>query len=309
MSMSQFLSFLTDVPTLIRFVYNSIRLVTVASTTVAFLLSTLLYFKQNSLIYPSYLPEGARTKVPNPDELDIPNWEEVILTTPDKEKLSNYLLLASKEKAVGVTVLFLHGNAGNIGHRLPIARIFSEQMGCNIFLLSYRGYGFSTGRPSEKGLLIDAQCALDYLINTNPATRGTKIVTYGQSLGGALAIQLASRHQEKVAALVLENTFRSMRTLIPTAFPPARYLAKMCHQVWPSETTLPKMKETPMLFLSGLKDELVPPDHMRKLYDVCTSSTKVWKDFPNGTHNDTVGEEGYFDAIHDFIKQVRKGRF
>ena len=125
-------------------------------------------------------------------------------------------------------------------------------------MLSYRGYGLSTGRPSEKGLLIDAQTALDYISKTNPATRGTKIVIYGQSLGGALSIQLASRNQSTVSALILENTFRSMRTLIPTAFPPARYLAKMCHQVWPSETTLPEIQDTPVLFLSGLKDELVP---------------------------------------------------
>ena len=125
-------------------------------------------------------------------------------------------------------------------------------------MLSYRGYGFSTGRPSEKGLVIDAQCALDYLLNKNEATKNTKIILYGQSLGGALSIQLVSRNEDKVAALILENTFRCMRTLIPTAFPPARYLAKMCHQVWPSETTLPKIKEAPVLFLSGLKDELVP---------------------------------------------------
>ena len=125
-------------------------------------------------------------------------------------------------------------------------------------MLSYRGYGLSTGRPSEKGLLIDAQTAIDYLTKTNPATKDTKIVLYGQSLGGALSIQLANKNQDKISGLILENTFRSMRVLIPTAFPPARYLAKMCHQVWPSETTLPQIKETPVLFLSGLKDELVP---------------------------------------------------
>lgn len=125
-------------------------------------------------------------------------------------------------------------------------------------MLSYRGYGFSSGRPSEKGLIIDAQAALDYLTNKNERTKRTKIVLYGQSLGGALSIQLGSRNQDIIAAIILENTFRSMRILIPTAFPPAKYLAKMCHQVWPSETTLPKIKETPFLFLSGLKDELVP---------------------------------------------------
>jgi len=157
--------------------------------------------------------------------------------------------------------------------------------------------------------MIDAQAALDYLLNKNERTKRTKLVLYGQSLGGALSIQLGSRNEDRIAAIMLENTFRSMRVLIPTAFPPAKYLAKMCHQVWPSETTLPKIKETPFLFLSGLKDELVPPDHMKTLHDVCLSQVKIWKEFPNGTHNDTVGEEGYFDAILSFITQVKKGKF
>ncbi|KAF8428625.1 BEM46-like protein, partial [Tirmania nivea] len=251
---------------------------------------------------------GARTKVPRPDEFEISDWEEVTLTTPDKEKLNSYLLYSSKKENLGVTVLFLHGNAGNIGHRLPIARIFSEQMGFNIFMLSYRGYGLSTGRPCEKGLIVDAQTALEYLLK-NQRTKDTKIILYGQSLGGALSIQLVNRNQDKISGLILENTFRSMRILIPTAFPPARYLAKMCHQVWPSETTLPKIKECPVLFLSGGKDELVPPDHMRTLHEVCVSPVKIFKEFPNGTHNDTVGEEGYFDTIQAFIQQVKKGKF
>lgn len=118
-------------------------------------------------------------------------------------------------------------------------------------------YGHSTGRPSEKGLMIDAQTALNHLL-TNPSTAGTSIFIYGQSLGGALAIQLVAKNQDKVAGLILENTFRSIRTLIPTVFPPARYLARLCHQIWPSEATLPAIKGVPVLFLSGLKDELVP---------------------------------------------------
>jgi fermentation-respiration switch protein FrsA (DUF1100 family) len=118
-------------------------------------------------------------------------------------------------------------------------------------------YGLSTGRPSEKGLLIDAQTALEY-IQAHKWSKKSRIIVYGQSLGGALAIQLVSKNQGKVDGLILENTFRSMRTLIPSAFPPAKYLARLCHQIWPSETTLPQIETVPTLFLSGLKDELVP---------------------------------------------------
>jgi hypothetical protein len=172
--------------------------------------------------------------------------------------------------------------------------------------------------------LIDAQTALDFLLD-HPAIRNDKIFIYGQSLGGALAIQLVSRNQGKCNGLVLENTFRSMRTLIPSAFPPAKYLARLCHQIWPSETTLPQIEKTPILFLSGLKDELVPyvftvvpifpteikancttiirPSHMKRLHEICISP-KVWRVFPNGSHNDTYGELNYFESILEFISCV-----
>ena len=109
-----------------------------------------------------------------------------------------------------------HGNAGNIGHRVPIARVLQEHLACNILMVEYRGYGLSTGTPDEAGLMIDAQTGLDY-VRHRAETRDSKIVIYGQSLGGAVGIQLVAKNQEKdkIAALILENTFLSMRKLIP----------------------------------------------------------------------------------------------
>lgn len=152
-----------------------------------------------------------------------------------------------------------HGNAGNIGYRLPIAKILVNELGCNVLMLQYRGYGLSTGNPNEKGLMIDAQTGLEY-IRQRHELRGSRIVLYGQSIGGAVAIGLAARNQKHgdIAAIILENTFTSLRKLIPTAFPPARFLAPLCHQIWPSEETLPQITRIPILFLSGLKDEIVP---------------------------------------------------
>ncbi len=144
-------------------------------------------------------------------------------------------------------------------------------------MLEYRGYGLSTGSPNEEGLRIDAQTGLDY-IRQRAETRNTKIVVYGQSLGGAVSIQLVANNQGTgdIAGLILENTFTSIRKLIPryvcitcldyifggltgnSAFPPARYLVRLCHQYWPSEDILPTIKDVPILFLSGLKDEIVP---------------------------------------------------
>lgn len=183
---------------------------------------------------------------------------------------------SNKDTARDVTILMFHGNAGNIGHRIPIAKVLTNALNCNVFMLEYRGYGLSTGTPDEKGLNIDAQTALDYIRN-RAETRDTKIVVYGQSLGGAVAINLVARNIEKgvIAGLILENTFLCIRKLIPSyvsryfpssylysnprsVFPPARYLARLCHQYWSSEDVLPKIENIPILFLSGLKDEMIP---------------------------------------------------
>ncbi|OCK95464.1 alpha/beta-hydrolase [Cenococcum geophilum 1.58] len=282
-----------------------LRVPVLASSGLAAVLSGLLYFKQNEIIYPRNVPAGARTDVPRPSQFGITDFEELMIPTPDGESLSAFFIRPSnKQLARNTTLLMFHGNAGNIGYRLPIARILEEDMGCNVLMLQYRGYGLSTGTPNEKGLMIDAQTGLDY-IRQRAELRGTCIVLYGQSLGGAVSIGIASRNQKEgdIAGIILENTFTSIRKLIPSAFPPARYLAPLCHQIWPSEETLSQITNIPILFLSGLKDEIVPPSHMAQLFRVCQSEVKVWREFPNGSHNDTVAEPGYFDHIEGFLKQ------
>ena len=100
---------------------------------------------------------------------------------------------------------------------MPIAKAIQDTLHCNVFMLEYRGYGLSTGTPDEAGLKIDAQTGLDYL-RQRAETRDHKFVVYGQSLGGAVAINLVATNQEQgdIAGLILENTFLSIRKLIPT---------------------------------------------------------------------------------------------
>ncbi|OCK82471.1 BEM46 family protein [Lepidopterella palustris CBS 459.81] len=282
-----------------------LRIPVLASSGIAAVLSGLLYFKQNEIIYPRNIPAGARTEVPRPPQFGITDFEELMIPTPDGESLNAFFIRPSnKQLARNTTILMFHGNAGNIGYRLPIARVIEEEMGCNVLLLQYRGYGLSTGSPNEKGLMIDAQTGLDY-IRQRAELRGTRIVLYGQSIGGAVSIGLAARNlkQGDIAGMILENTFLSIRKLIPSAFPPARYLAPLCHQIWPSEETLPQITDIPILFLSGLQDEIVPPSHMVQLFNVCRAKTKIWHELPTGSHNDTVAEPGYFDTINEFLQQ------
>lgn len=130
--------------------------------------------------------------------------------------MAYFIRSANKGLARNVTILMFHGNAGNIGHRIPIAKVLEENSGCNVFMAEYRGYGLSSGDPNEKGLMIDAQAALDY-IRQDKEMRDTKVIVYGQSLGGAVAIQLVARNQDAgdVIGLILENTFTSIKKLIP----------------------------------------------------------------------------------------------
>ncbi|PVH76882.1 BEM46 family protein-like protein [Cadophora sp. DSE1049] len=287
-------------------VYSYMRLPVLVSSGIAAALSSLLYFKQKALIYPSHVPNDARTEVPRPSQFGITDFEDLMIPTPDGENLSAFYIRPPKTgMRKGVTVLMFHGNAGNIGHRVPIARMFVHRMGCSVLMLEYRGYGLSTGSPDETGLMIDAQTAFDYL-RKRSETRDNDIVVFGQSLGGAVSIQLVAKNQNdsRLVGLVLENTFLSMRKLIPSIIPPAKYLTLLCHQVWASDTYLPSITEVPILFLSGLQDEIVPPSHMRRLYEICQSPTKVWKPLPGGDHNSSVVEDGYFESIEDFVANL-----
>ena len=165
------------------------------------------------------MPAGSRTDegFPRPSQFGISDYDDLRIPTPDGETLSAFFIRPSNrglEKKV--TILMFHGNAGNIGHRVPTAKVLEEHSGCSILMLEYRGYGLSSGSPSEEGLMIDAQTGLDY-IRHQQSTHGGKIIVYGQSLGGAVGIQLVAKNQEAgdIAGLILENTFTSMRKLIP----------------------------------------------------------------------------------------------
>ena len=173
----------------------------------------------SELIYPRYIPPGSRTEegLPRPDQFGVTDWEDCKIITPDGETLNAFLIRPSNPLLTRpVTVLMFHGNAGNIGHRVPIAKKLMEDNGCNILMLECRGYGLSTGEPDEAGFIIDAQTGLDYL-RQHTTTKGNDVVVYGQSIGGALAVQLVAKNlgAKDIKGLILENTFVSMRKLIP----------------------------------------------------------------------------------------------
>ncbi|CED84403.1 Predicted alpha/beta hydrolase BEM46 [Phaffia rhodozyma] len=302
--------------TLFGFTYMVLKIVLGLTVTLAVVFVGAVYIGQNKLIYPSAYPEGSRTKVDLPTEFDMP-FEDVELTAPDGTKLKAYLMLANANVKTSSeyyksrpTIVYFCANAGNTGHRLPIAKVFVNNLRYNCLMLSYRGYGLSEGSANEKGIKTDAQTALDFVTN-HDGLKETPIIFYGQSLGGAVAINLAADNPHVVKALILENTFTSIPALIPSLIPPLASLTFLIHQTWESSGKrigeLPG--EMPILFLSGRKDEIVPKEEMDKLYasslkrkltKATTAKTSikkpvsVFKPFDAGTHNDTVGQKDYF---------------
>jgi abhydrolase domain-containing protein 13 len=85
--------------------------------------------------------------------------------------------------------------------------------------------------------------------------------------------------------------------------PPAKYLAPLCHQLWSTEEVIPKITGIPILFLAGCQDEIVPHEHMQQLYKLSRAFYKEWREFPYGSHNDTVAEKGYFEYFDDFLEK------
>ncbi|KDQ55509.1 hypothetical protein JAAARDRAFT_37523 [Jaapia argillacea MUCL 33604] len=289
----------------------------------------LLYYGQNFLIYPSAYPPGSRTEVPSPTDFGLQH-EDVNLQAPDGVKIHCFLLMQRKEltnsQATHVdytddetdaefastrpTIVMFHGNGGNVGHRIPLAKVFYVKMRCNVLMVSYRGYGYSEGSPSEKGLQMDAQTALDFLTSHEHLSK-SPIVLYGQSIGGAVSIHLASQNPNTIRALILENTFLSLPRLIPHALPFLSPFTFLCHQKWDSASKLPLIPQTtPILMLSGVRDEVVPREQMQGLWKIRTGDGKTgngksrFVEFEFGAHNDTCIQHGYWTTIAEFIASL-----
>lgn len=189
----------------------------------------MLYQVQDSLIYSPELPSHSRVYVPIPSTFGLP-FESVHTKGSDGVQIHMYLIHQPIERRKNSpTIVFLHGNAGNMGHRLQNCVGLYHNLHCNILLVEYRGYGLSDGNPSEEGLYIDAKASIDYLYTRNDINH-SEIIVFGRSLGktliyyiyckkliltivgGAVAIDLAKRedYSSKIWCLVVENTFTSI---------------------------------------------------------------------------------------------------
>ncbi|KAJ8253180.1 hypothetical protein GJAV_G00209990 [Gymnothorax javanicus] len=272
-------------------------------------LAGLLYQLQDALLYFPEQPPSSRLYVPTPTGV---LHESVFIRAKDGVRLHLLLLRHAGDGPVpgrAPTVIYFHGNAGNIGHRLPNALLLLVNLKVNVALLEYRGYGRSEGEPSEEGLRLDAQATLDY-ISACPDLDPGRVVLFGRSLGGAVAVRLAAENPRRVAALVLENTFLSIPHMAAALFSflPLRLLPLCCYK-----NTFLSYRHVarclmPSLFISGLSDQLIPPAMMKQLYELSPSRTKRIAVFPDGAHNDTWQCQGYFPALEQFLRTLSEGQ-
>ncbi|WVZ66653.1 hypothetical protein U9M48_015843 [Paspalum notatum var. saurae] len=270
---------------------------------------------QERLVYVPVLPGLARAYPITPARLRLA-YEDVWLRAADGVRLHSWFIRHSPT-CQGPTILFFQENAGNIAHRLEFVRLMMQRLQCNVFMLSYRGYGESDGYPSQKGITYDAQAALDHLAQRKDIDT-TRIVIFGRSLGGAVGAVLAKNNPDKVAALILENTFTSILDMAGIMLPFLRWfiggssskgpklLNCVVRSPWNTLDIVGEVKQ-PILFLSGLQDELVPPPHMKTLYEKAFEHNTNCRfvDFPSGMHMDTwmSGGDRYWRTIQLFLDQ------
>jgi fermentation-respiration switch protein FrsA (DUF1100 family) len=248
-------------------------------------LCLLLVLTQRSLMY---LPDRTRTL---PQAAGLPQATEIVLTAADGEKVLAWHVPPRAEKPI---VLYFHGNGGALTHRVDRFRALSED-GTGLLALSYRGYGGSTGTPSENGLLQDAAAAYLFAAGHYPKER---IVAWGESLGSAVAIGLAA--EKPVAALVLEAPFTSAVNIAAEVYPyiPVRLL--MWDQ-FRSDERIGRVR-APVLILHGERDQTIPIAHGEQLFSRANEPKRMVR-FPDGGHNG-LDAHGALRSVQQFLAAV-----
>lgn len=225
-------------------------------------------------------------------------YRDVAFRAEDGVSLHGWFIPAAGAKRV---LLFCHGNAGNIADRLESIRIFHD-LGLSVFIFDYRGFGRSGGRVGEAGTYRDARAAYRYLVETEGA-RAEDVVVFGRSLGGSVAIAVASEFSP--AALIVESCFPSMADVGARAYPylPVRLLLRVRYD----STERVRALDCPKLFIHSRDDEIVPFDLGRRLYEL-SAPPKEFLEI-RGDHNAGFAESGelYRGGIERFLRAVPPG--
>jgi fermentation-respiration switch protein FrsA (DUF1100 family) len=244
-----------------------------------FLLSR--YIERHNIYFPMKEVHAA------PDIIGMP-YEEIFFSTSDGIRLHGWFIPG---EGASWTLLFCHGNAGNVSHRLE-KLMFLRDLGLSIFIFDYRGYGKSEGEPGERGLYRDADAAYEYVTEKRRVSPD-RVILYGESLGGAVAIDLAARR--RVKAVITEETFTSIRAMARLVYP---FMPPfMIRSKFDSLSKIAKVAY-PKLIIHSVDDEIVPFSFAERLFDAAHPPKKLLK--IRGSHN-----TAFFDSEDLFTKGIR----
>jgi len=278
-----------------RFAQRGIRLLRslVIAAISALLIWTIIFmiFEEKFIYFPQKYPQG-----PYDQARSILNLRDCWIKTEDSVTIHAWFAPAESAKA---TLVVSHGNAGNISHRYLLLRSL-QRRGFNVLMYDYRGYGRSDGTPSEDGIYKDGRAAYDYAV-TLPEVKPERVFLWGTSLGGAVAIDVATHRH--VAGLILESTFSSATDVARVVYPflPVQFFMHT------KLNSIEKIKTLtiPTLVIHGARDSIVPIGLSRKLFNAA-NEPKDFYEIPNADHNDTffVGGNEYFSRVDRFIASV-----
>jgi uncharacterized protein len=241
----------------------------------------LRYFEHSQVYHPDRIMEATGAELGRP-------CEEIRFRAGDGVELSGWFFPALTNSArKQQVILYCHGNAGNISHRLDVCGALL-QTGVNLLAFDYRGYGRSQGHPSEEGTYGDAQAAVNWL--RARGFEGKAVIAFGESLGGGVAAELALR--EPLGGLVLQSTFTSVVDLGAELFPwlPVRWLASIRYD---TVNKLPRV-HLPVLVMHSQVDGLIPFDHARRNFAAANEPKIFWE--LRGAHNDCLFDRPHFIA-------------
>jgi len=248
------------------------------------------YFEWKNIYYP--IREISIT----PESIGL-SFEDVFFETHDHVKLNGWYVPCEGATS---TLLFCHGNAGNISDRLDSIDIFHD-LGLNVLIFDYRGYGKSRGFPTERGTYLDAMAAYNWLISKKKPDED-KIVIFGRSLGGSIAIDLAAKINKGL--LISESAFTSIIDIGKEFYPflPIKYCASIKYD------SIQKIKNVkiPKLIIHSDDDEIIPFHHGEGIFKAALLPKQFYQ--MRGGHNDgfiIMGKE-YEETIKNFIKKNLK---
>ena len=247
------------------------------------------YLTQASLLYLPAVPGRQLDATPETIGLE---FDDVMLTTSDGVRVHGWYVTGDDSR----TLLYFHGNAGNISHRLHTIRQFHD-LGLSVFIIDYRGYGQSEGKPSETGLYRDAEAAWQHLIDER-GIAAEDVVVFGRSLGGSVAAWLGA--ERNPGALIIDSAFTSVPDIGQEVYPwlPVRLLVRFRH----ATKEYVAGAGCPVLVVHSRDDEIIPFHHGEELFSAAREP-KTFLELRGG-HNDAhfTSESAYMDGLRRFLQ-------